>query len=276
MSKRGLPPQLRWWGGTAIAAICAGAAFVAQVKAGEHLSAWASWAITLGGAVATMLVLVLPARQAWLEREDATSVATDAVTANRLALRSTLIPLTDIFDAIITAPDEKARMGAKGAMKNAVTNSVVQLIEVPQSRSCYFDYEREGEVAKLTCKLYSGRGPKPKTDFLNTDPRYEEIFQLLESRQSELRENTEVGDPPRFPRSGNYKTYISVPVATSVEIFGLLTLDALEPGQLKQEHEREMLLLAQLLGIALASRGSSRSSNIQKRIRSELPPISAS
>ncbi|MGH4002003.1 MAG: hypothetical protein ACRDTJ_31580, partial [Pseudonocardiaceae bacterium] len=47
-------------------------------------------------------------------------------------------------------------------------------------------------------------------------------------------------------------------VATSAEIFGLLTLDALHVGDLKQEHVKQMLLLAQLLGIALASNGSNR------------------
>jgi hypothetical protein len=49
-----------------------------------------------------------------------------------------------------------------------------------------------------------------------------------------------------------------VPVATSAEIFGLLTLDALHPGELLPQHEKEMLLLAQLLGIALASSGRHR------------------
>jgi transcriptional regulator with GAF, ATPase, and Fis domain len=56
----------------------------------------------------------------------------------------------------------------------------------------------------------------------------------------------------------DYKTFISVPVATSAEIFGLLTLDALHVGDLKQEHMKQMLLLAQLLGIALASNANNR------------------
>ena len=160
MSKLSLPHGLRWWAGAAIAATCAGAAFVAQVKAGEHLSTWASWVITIGGAVATMLALILPTRQTWLEiraREDAESLAKAAVTANRLALRATLLPLTDIFDRVVTAPDENTRMEAKGAMKHAVTNSVMQLGEVPLSRACYFDYERDGANTKLVCRIYAGR-----------------------------------------------------------------------------------------------------------------------
>lgn len=271
MSEVGALRGLRWWTGAAVAAACAGAAFLAQVQAGEHLSAWASWTITIGGTVATMLALILPTRQTWLEmraREDAESVAEAAVTANRLALRATLLPLTDIFDRVITAPDESTRMEAKGAMKHAVTNSVVQLGEVPLSRSCYFDYERDGTEGKLVCRIYAGRDAKPRTEFSSADPRYAEVFQLLEERQSELREDTEIGEPPRFPRSRDYRTYISVPVATSAEIFGLLTLDALQAGQLKQEHEREMLLLAQLLGIALASHGTGPTANAHKRTRS--------
>jgi GAF domain-containing protein len=81
-----------------------------------------------------------------------------------------------------------------------------------------------------------------------------EIFKLLENRKSERKENIALEDPSRFPpdQDHNYQSYISVPVATSAEIFGLLTLDALHPGELLPQHEKEMLLLAQLLGIALA------------------------
>jgi hypothetical protein len=49
-------------------------------------------------------------------------------------------------------------------------------------------------------------------------------------------------------------------VATSAEIFGLLTLDALHPGELLPQHEKEVLLLARLLGIALAGGGRHRGS----------------
>ncbi len=252
----------RWWGGAVVAAICAGGAFIAQVQVGDRLSAWASWTITLGGATATMLAVLLPARQTLTEvqaREAAEQLAKTAVTNYRLTLRSILLPLTDIFDRIITAPNEKGRMEAKGAMKQAVVNSVVQFTDVPRARSCYFDYEHSGKKGKLACRIYAGRDSRPRTEFSSADPNHAEIFQLLESRQSELIENTDIGNPPRFLFNGDCKTYISVPVATSTEIFGLLTLDALHAEGLEPQHEKEMLLLAQLLGIALASGGSIRS-----------------
>jgi transcriptional regulator with GAF, ATPase, and Fis domain len=86
------------------------------------------------------------------------------------------------------------------------------------------------------------------------DPRHTEVFKLLEDRRSEMKENLTLEDSERFPddRDYNYETYISVPVATSAEIYGLLTLDALHAGELLPQHEKEVLLLAQLLGIALA------------------------
>ena len=107
--------------------------------------------------------------------------------------------------------------------------------------------------------MYAGRDAKPRTEFSSSDPEHLEVFKLLENRQSERKENIAVEASSRFPpdRDYNYQTYISVPVATSTEIFGLLTLDALHPGELLQQHEKEMLLLAQLLGIALAG-GRSR------------------
>jgi hypothetical protein len=257
MYVRGLPPWLRWWGGSLIAAICAGAAFIAQVQTGEQLSAWSSILIKVGGTVATVIALLLPARQTWLEvraREDAQQLATVAVANYRLALRSVLLPLTDIFDRVVTAPDETRKTEARGAAKQAVVNSVVQFTDVPRARACYFDYEQAGPEKKLVCRIYAGRDAKPRTEFSSLNPDHAEVFKLLENRQSERAENITLEDPFRFPPdlNYNYQTFISVPVATSTEIFGLLTLDALYPGELLPQHEKEMLLLAQLLGITLA------------------------
>lgn len=265
MGEGGWPHWLRWWGGAIFAAVCAGAAFVAQVQAGEQLSPWASTTIKVGGAVATVIALLLPARQTWLEvrvREDAEQLAKTAVINYRLALRSVLLPLTDIFDRIITAPNEISRMEATGAAKQAVVNSVVQFIDVPRVRSCYFDYEHSSQERRLVCRIYAGRDSRPRTEFTSADPSYTEVFRLLEERRSELKENITLEGSPRFPsdRGYNYRTYISVPVATSAEIFGLLTLDALHAGELLPQHEKEMLLLAQLLGIALAGGDRNRSS----------------
>jgi GAF domain-containing protein len=259
----GFPQWLRWWGGALVAAACAGAAFVAQLQAGEHLSTWTSMSIKVGGTVATVVALLLPACQTWLEvraKEDAQQLAKLAVTNYQLALRSVLLPLTDIFDRIITAPSESGQIEAKGAAKQAVVNSVVQFTDVPRARSCYFDYEDDGEEKRLVCRIYAGRDAKPRTEFSSSDPRHLEVFKLLENRRSERRDDITHEDPSRFPSDHhhNYQTYISVPVATSAEIFGLLTLDALHPGELSLQHEKEMLLFAQLLGIALAGGGRHR------------------
>jgi GAF domain-containing protein len=260
MGEGGLSHSLRWWGGALVAAVCAGAAFIAQVQAGEHLSTGASWLIKVGGMMATVIALLLPARQTWVEvraREDAQQLATIAVTNYQLAVRSILLPLTEIFDRIITAPNQIAQIEAKGAAKQAVVNSVVQFTGVPQARSCYFDYEQCSHERKLVCRIYSGRAARPRTEFSSIDPRHAEVFKLLEDRRSEMKENITGENSVRFPddRDHNYETCLSVPVATSAEIYGLLTLDALRAGQLLPRHEQEVLLFAQLLGIALA-RGS--------------------
>ena len=260
MGEGGLSHWLRWWGGALVAAVCAGAAFIAQIQAGEHLSPWASWVIKVGGTIATVIALLLPARQTWVEvraREDAQQLAKIAVANYQLALRSVLLPLTDIFDRIITAPNEIGQVEAKGAAKQAVVNSVVQFADVPRARSCYFEYEQHSQEKRLICRIYAGRDAKPRTEFSSVDPRHTEVFKLLEDRRSEMKENLTSENSERFPygKDYTYETYISVPVATSAEIYGLLTLDALHAGELLPQHEKEMLLLAQLLGIALANGG---------------------
>ncbi|HKR49265.1 MAG TPA: GAF domain-containing protein [Pseudonocardiaceae bacterium] len=278
MGEDGWPRWLSWWGGSIFAAICAASAFIAQVQASDDLPGWASWTIKAGGAAATVVALLLPARQTWTEvrgREDAEQLAKTAVTNYQLVLRSVLLPLTDIFDRIITAPDETDRMEAKGAAKQAVVNSVVQFTDVPRARACYFDYKHDGPEKRLTCRIYAGRDSKPQREFSSINPSHTEIFRLLESRRSELKENISLEDSTRFPDIDfTYQTYISVPVATSTEIFGLLTLDALYPGQLLPQHEKEMLLLAQLLGIALAG-GRDRTSTHSTAIARPAGPTRA-
>jgi hypothetical protein len=257
MDNGGWSRLLRWWGGTVLAAMCAGAAFIAQAEAAESWSPWVSWSIKLGGAGAAVVALLLPARQTLIEvraREDAEQLAREAVTNYQLALRSVLLPLTDIFDRIITAPDEAERIEAEGAAKQAVVNYVVQFTNIPRVRSCYFEYKCSDREKKLVCHVYAGRDSRPRTTFTSTNPDHAEVFKLLENRETEFRRNINLENSLRFPaeRRFNYNTYISVPVATSTEIFGLLTLDALRGDELVEQHEKEMLLIAQLLGIALA------------------------
>jgi transcriptional regulator with GAF, ATPase, and Fis domain len=261
MDNSGWSRLLHWWGGTVLAAMLAGAAFVLQAEAAESWPPWVGWSIKLGGAGATAVALLLPARQTWIEvraREDAERLAKKAVANYQIALRSVLIPLTDIFDRIITAPDEASKMEAKGAAIQAVVSYVVKFTEISnnisQTRSCYFEYQCNNEEKKLVCHIYAGRDSRPRTTFDSTNPDHMEVFKLLENRQTEFRQNIDREDSLRFPaeRRHNYKEYISVPVATSTEIFGLLTLDALGGDELGEQNQKEMLLIAQLLGIALA------------------------
>ncbi|MBV9013629.1 MAG: hypothetical protein JO272_16585 [Pseudonocardiales bacterium] len=253
MDNSGWPRLLHWWGGTVLAAMLAGAAFVLQAEAAESWPLWAGWSIKLGGAGATMVALLLPARQTWIEvraREDAEQLAKKAVANYQLALRSVLLPLTDIIDRIITAPDETERMEAKGAAKQAVVNYVAQFPGIKGARSCYFEYKCNDHERELVCRVYTGRDSRPQTTFSSTNPAHAEVFKLLESRQTEFRQNIHPENSLRFP--ADYGAYISVPVATSTEIFGLLTLDVLHGDELVEQHQKEMLLIAQLLGIALA------------------------
>jgi GAF domain-containing protein len=242
--------------------MCAVVAYLPQVGVGDQLPSWANQTLKIGGIAGTLIAVLFAARQTRTEaraKEDAEQLAKTAVTNYRLALESILLPLTELFDRIITAPDESSRMEAKGAMKQAVVNSAVQFADVSdisRVRSCYFDYD--GKHGRLVCRTYTGRGSRPRTELSRAEPNHAEIFRLLEGRQSRLIENVDKENYPRFPLDGEHKTYILVPVATRAEVFGLLTLDALQEGDLKSQDEKEMLLLAQLLGIALASNGNSR------------------
>jgi hypothetical protein len=256
MSEDGRPRWFRRRNGAVFAASCAGAAFVAQTLPSEDLSTSTRCTITLGGAAATMVAVLLAARPTSADRgarEDTEKLAKETVADYHLTLRSVLPPLLLLFDRIITASNKIGRIEAKGAIKQAAANSLVQFAGVPGARSCYFDYEHSDQEKKLVCSIHAGWDPKPRTEFSSANPDHAEIFQLLESRQSELIEGVDIENPPRFPPNIDCKTFIFIPVATSAEIFGLLALDTLHTDELEQQHVNKMLLLAQLLGLALAS-----------------------
>jgi len=77
---------------------------------------------------------------------------------------------------------------------------------------------------------------------------------LLESNQTKFVLDAEKEKIEGWsPTTAEYRTFIAVPVIAGLDKFGLLTLDAPEPGDLQEDDELQMRLFAQLLATGLAA-----------------------
>jgi hypothetical protein len=251
----------RWWALGFGAAALSSAAYVAQVVAGADLPSWQVVTLTALGGLASAAVIILAAiqtsteakarREAEAAADDASALATSAVAAFEIALNDIFLPFSDILSKAVTA-DSASRAGVQAEAKRAVVNYAAKFIDASRVRACFFELSEDAAgVKRLQCNgVYEGRSGAPTTIFRQGNPNHQHIFDQLDKGEVEywpdLTQNRPPGSTTRV-----YKAFISAPVATDARVYGLLTVDALEPGDITVRHEPFIRLFAQLLAVAL-------------------------
>jgi hypothetical protein len=131
------------------------------------------------------------------------------------------------------------------------------------ARMVVYRYEQKPrQKRRLVVEDSAGRSKDVPKDFVDGDGgRGSAVFAWLEKGESRFVPNRSLEGDPTWQGSGRgYKTFISVPIVAStggrtVEIFGMLTLDAPEPGDLDETDIPILLALAALLAVAFVSAG---------------------
>ncbi|MBW0101636.1 GAF domain-containing protein [Pseudonocardia sp. KRD291] len=254
------PLTRRWWTLGIIAAVLAAAAYVAQVVAGTNIKPWQVVTLTVVGGLATAAVIVLAAVQTFAQAkarqeaeaaaDDASELATRAVTKFEIALNDIFLPYSDILSKAVTT-NSVQRSGVQAEARRAIVSYASNFIGADRVRACFFELSGHVGSRRLECKtVYDGREGGPSTIFRESNPNHRHVFEQLDKREAEYWPDLTQNRPPGAV-SRVYKTFISAPVATDARIYGLLTVDALEPGELTQRHEPFIRLFAQLLAVAL-------------------------
>jgi GAF domain-containing protein len=98
---------------------------------------------------------------------------------------------------------------------------------------------------------------EPTTTFEPGTAAGDAAINMVLAGENLLCENIDTEPPPGWDTSKerDYKTFISVAVAVADTAFGMLTLDALEAGDLTNDDLRMLGLLGSALAAALAQRG---------------------
>jgi GAF domain-containing protein len=249
------PREGRW---LALAAACVvaspAAAYAAQQSEGSRV--WLFLAIQL---LVTGLAFLIPqSRQIAAKRREksAEQRELEARAETRAAVNDALDPILRQLGEISAERSKPARERLIAQAIPFVLYAASNLIGSERSRACWFELT-DDIPPQLVPKHATGRTGEPTTTFEPGTAAGDAAINMVLAGENLLCENIDTEPPPGWDSSKerDYKTFISVTVAAADTAFGMLTLDALEAGDLTNDDLRMLGLLGSTLAAALAQRG---------------------
>lgn len=242
--------------GLAVAAVAICTPSIKDEKTGAIQFWWLIGAIVAGLAIA--LLPMISAGRAKLAEKDAVTAEKDAVEREVRARALALVDMNEALDPIIRALAAKiATSDTSGVQSDVlwlVLKTAKELIGPDTGvRSCYFDLQ-PGPPKRLVPTDYRyGRMGSTRSEFVEGSVDGDAAIELVESGIPYLCPDTAKYAPPGWgKKSRDYKTFISVGVVAANKAYGMLTVDALNPGDLKERDMDLLTVMAGLVAIALA------------------------
>jgi len=206
--------------------------------------------------VATLLAFLIPqVRQIRAERREATAAEReiDARAQTRLAMNDALEPVVTLLGNLALEPSKPTRAQMKEKAITLLLTTAADLIGPERSRACWFRLE-EGPPKTLLPVEHAGRAGSANTTFVEGTPAGDAAIGMVLEDGDRLCEDIEEDPPPGWDatRKRDYRTFISVSVIAGNTAYGMLTLDALQPGELKVEDKGLLRLMAGVLAAALS------------------------
>ncbi|MFH9405258.1 GAF domain-containing protein [Streptomyces sp. NPDC017638] len=231
---------------------------------GLKLPIWIAMTIMGVGVLATVATVIMSRQEAVAARRDlvtAEQAAKAAAERARGAMEDVLTVLVHHIGEIVSANSKSARSPLQQQMKLAIVSLTAQLIGPENARACVLEIAPASPgspgVREMKCLagLWMGRAEAPRTVFREDQARGASLLKLMDDRKSTFVENVDALAPELRPETDSYKTYITATItAAGKDAFGVLCVDAPNPGDLRKEDIRLVEVLARLLGAALAVR----------------------
>jgi hypothetical protein len=211
-------------------------------------------ALLVSGAVLTAIAAGVPLWQqhrATGARADAVAAARAARAAMRIALEDALDPFVHLVGRLAEARGaDKARLRGEAIQLGVTT--VAALAGAERIRVCLFILD-EGPLRRLQAERFAGRAGAPITAVVEGTSAGDAALRMI-SRGSWTYLADTAEESPRFwwDTEHSYRTFLAGPVATPDKVIGLLTMDALRPGDLATIDLTLVRLLADLLATAIS------------------------
>jgi GAF domain-containing protein len=134
-----------------------------------------------------------------------------------------------------------------------VLTSAAQLIGPERARACWFRLE-PGPPKQLIPTDAVGRAGSASTTFVEGTPSGDAAIGMVLNDEDRICEDVLTDPLPGWDtsRERDYRTFVSVSVIAGNTAYGMLTLDALEPGDLTKDDMRLLRLMAGALAVALS------------------------
>lgn len=211
------------------------------------------WIVVQG--VAALLAFAIPTvaqartRRRFKEAEEARIYAR---TEMRLALGDALDPIVRHLGKIAAA-GRREREALRSQAAPFVLDAATEVIGPDRTRCCWFALE-DGHPRQLTPMACVGRAGPAREPFVEGTKRGDDALSMIAYDEVRFYPNVDERPPPGWDASAvhDYKTFVAAPVISGDVAYGMLTLDAPQPGNLTDDDARLLRLLAGLLADALA------------------------
>jgi hypothetical protein len=244
-----------WWSVSGIAAVALIADTLSVgVTHGRVKLALIFGAILLAGVqVAVQGVREETAKEAERSSEQ---VEKDTRRATNVAVSSTLGPILRLVLELLETDSESKRITLRAEIVVAVVTAAVASVGPDEGvRASFFilDVDQEGSPLRLSWSgRMAGRADEPKSVFEAGTTRGDAAIGTVVEDVPLFCRDVDAYPPPGWDEHPhNYRTFLAVPVRGAAIASGMLTVDALEPGDLELERDKHILLvLARILAVS--------------------------
>jgi GAF domain-containing protein len=248
-----IAPGTRVYLTTAASLAAVGLATWLGMQAGAAVSGRAWW--TLGAVAASVTAAGIPAYEQVRKermRARAQQAAVDAAVAMRVTLNDALDPIVRQLGRVVTAGRHEKEALQEATIPMAV-DSAAHLAGSGRVRACLFRFA-PGTPAMLVPAQYSGRVDDPLEPITEGTTQGDLVFGMIRRNQHLFCPDLDSVPQPGWTVSApqTYRSLAAVPVAAGQSAFGMLMVDALDPGGITREDVPLVRLLAGLLADALA------------------------
>jgi GAF domain-containing protein len=249
-----IPPRARVYLTTVISLAAVALATVCGMEAGRAVAD--RWWWTVGAVAASVTAAGVPAYEQIRKdrlRARAQQAAVDAAVAMRVTMNDALDPIVRQLGRVVTATGRHEREALQEATIPMVVDSAAHLAGTGRVRASLFRFA-PGTPRVLVPTQYSGRVDDPLEPITDGTVAGDLVFGMIRHNQHLFCADLDADAPPgwRVTAPQTYRSFAAVPVAAGRNAFGMLMVDALDPGGIRREDVPLVRLLAGLLADALA------------------------
>lgn len=211
-----------------------------------------------GAAIALLIAYTILDWLRELYRGRLRQISDNAAATLVVSLRDALRPIAEEIADMQPLLKPTRRERANGIARRCADALKLVMKDVRQLRCVIYRMNGDGTVLEVL--EWVGRsGASPPREFRRGDARGDAAFHTIEQREPcfvrDVNDAAEIAALPgvyQGTRSG-YRTFISAPIVDSGHSYGMVTVDAPEPGDLLLADKHLVMLVADMLAIAFAS-----------------------